>query len=207
MSLEFFFTSLILILLPGTGVIYTLAIGLGRGFGPSVAAAFGCTLGIVPAALASILGLSALLHTSALAFQIIKIAGLIYLLYMAIQIVRDGGMLDTRPDPNRKLMSLRTIAVRGTLLNVLNPKLSLFFLAFLPQFVEPAQGLVPVQLVTLALWFMGLTFMVFVGYGACASLARTYIFQRPGVMRTIRYVFGGCFGLLGVRLALSSNAN
>jgi threonine/homoserine/homoserine lactone efflux protein len=155
MPLEFLLTSLVVVLLPGTGVIYTLAIGLGRGFKASVAAAFGCTFGIVPAAVASILGLAALLHTSALAFQIIKYLGVLYLFYMAWSILKDGGAMDVSEERSQK--SLGSIAVTGTLINVLNPKLSLFFLAFLPQFVSADSVNATVELVLLAVVFMVMT--------------------------------------------------
>ncbi len=201
MTVEFLLTSLVVVLLPGTGVIYTLAIGLGRGFRASVAAAVGCTFGIVPAALASIVGLAAVLHTSALAFQLIKYLGVAYLLYMAWSILRDGGTLDVSEDRGRE--SMVRIAVNGTLLNVLNPKLSLFFLAFLPQFV-PAGLVNPTgQLVILAAVFMAMTFVVFVMYGAFAASARDYVISRPAVMRWFKRGFAGVFGFLGLRLALA----
>ena len=143
MSLEFFFTSLVVVLLPGTGVMYTLAIGLGRGFKVSVAAAVGCTLGIVPAALASIVGLAALLHTSAVVFQAIKFLGVIYLIYMAWSILRDGGALDVTENGDNS--GLAQTVINGALLNVLNPKLSLFFFAFLPQFVSKSAPNEPIS--------------------------------------------------------------
>lgn len=201
MSIEYLVTSLIVVLLPGTGVLYTLAIGLGRGFRPSVIAAFGCTLGIVPHMLASIVGLAAILHASALAFQVVKYLGVIYLFYMAWNIVREGGALQVSAD-RQQVPALRIIRY-GVLLNVLNPKLSLFFLAFLPQFI-PAGTLHPTPvLFWLALIFMALTFVIFVGYGACASLARDYVIARPRVMLWLRRSFAASFGLLGLRLALS----
>ncbi|MGF1474709.1 MAG: LysE family translocator [Geminicoccaceae bacterium] len=201
MSLEFFVTSIIVILLPGTGVLYTLAIGLGRGFRPSLAAAFGCSLGIVPSALASIVGLAAIFHTSALAFQIVKYAGVAYLFYMAWCILRDGGAMDVAGD--RKRESYARIVRNGLLLNVLNPKLSLFFLAFLPQFVTVDTVSPTLSLVGLALVFMVMTFIVFIGYGACASFARDYIVSRPRVLAWLKRLFAGAFGLLGLRLAFS----
>ena len=201
MSLEFLLTSLVVVLLPGTGVIYTLAIGLGRGFKASVAAAFGCTFGIVPAAVASIIGLAALLHTSALAFQIIKYLGVLYLFYMAWSILKDGGAMDVSEERSQK--SLGSIAVTGTLINVLNPKLSLFFLAFLPQFLSAESLNATVELVLLAVVFMMMTFVVFVGYGAFAASARDYVIRRPTVMQWIKRCFAGAFGFLGAKLALS----
>jgi len=199
MSLEFFITSMIVILLPGTGVIYTMAIGLVRGFPMSIAAAFGCTLGILPAAIASIIGLAALLHTSATAFLVVKYLGVAYLFYMAWNIARAGGALDMRTEA--KPHSAAKIALSGMLINVLNPKLSLFFLAFLPQFVPAGAG--AAALVTLAAIFMGLTFLVFIGYGAFAAYIRDTIITRPSVLAWARRAFGGIFGLLGAKLALA----
>jgi threonine/homoserine/homoserine lactone efflux protein len=201
MTIEFLITSMIVILLPGTGVLYTLAVGLGRGFRASVAAAFGCTFGIVPAALASIVGLAAIFHTSALAFQTVKYVGVAYLLYMAWSILRDGGTLDVGED--KRPVPLARTALNGTLINVLNPKLSLFFLAFLPQFVDINQADATPTMLLLASTFMALTFVVFVGYGACAALARDYIITRPAIMKWLKRSFAGAFGFLGLRLALS----
>ena len=225
MSLEFLLTALVVVLLPGTGVLYTIAVGLGRGWRPSVVAAFGCTLGIVPHAFASIVGLAALLHTSALAFQGLKILGVIYLLYMAWRILQEEGALsvgaaardasdpadatvtatgrhDTangRPRPAKAWSLVRD----GVLLNVLNPKLSLFFLAFLPQFVAVDAASPTLALLTLALVFMVMTFAVFLVYGACASLARERVLSRPAVMTWLRRSFAAAFALLGLRLALA----
>lgn len=201
MSTEFLLTSLIVVLLPGTGVIYTLAVGLGRGFWASLAAALGCTIGIVPAALASIIGLAALLHTSALAFLVLKYLGVLYLFYMAWGIVRAGGALDVQAQSPSK--GYVKIAVTGTLINVLNPKLSLFFLAFLPQFIPAGMASAEAELVKLALTFMAMTFVVFVGYGAFAAAARDYVIRRPAVMAWVRRSFAGAFGALGVKLALA----
>jgi len=201
MSIEFLLTSIVVILLPGTGVLYTLAVGLGQGLKPSVVAAFGCTLGIVPHVLASIIGLAAILHASALAFQIVKYLGVVYLFYMAWSIMRQGGVLEVSEERSKN--TAKQIVRNGILLNVLNPKLSLFFLAFLPQFV-PANAVNPTPvLLGLALAFMFLTFVVFVGYGACASLARDTILSRPAVLVWLRRSFAGAFGLLGLKLALA----
>ncbi|MDG1857745.1 MAG: LysE family translocator [Emcibacteraceae bacterium] len=201
MSIEFFITSIVVILLPGTGVLYTVAIGLGRGFRASVAAAIGCTAGIIPAALASIIGLAAIFHTSALAFQVVKYLGVLYMLYMAWNILRDGGALDVEQD--KKPISLPRIALNGALINVLNPKLSLFFLAFLPQFVDVGHTGATAQMFTLAGIFMLLTFIVFIGYGGGASLAHDYVIKRPSVMKWLKRSFASTFAFLGLRLALA----
>ena len=203
MSLEFFITSLIVVLLPGTGVIYTLAIGLGRGFTASTAAAFGCTLGILPAALASILGLAAVLHTSALAFQLLKYLGVAYLFYMAWKILRDDSVLEiTQKGAPSGYMR---VALNGMLLNVLNPKLSLFFLAFLPQFIRTDATNTTWQLIGLALVFMAMTFVVFVFYGAFAAATRDFVIHRPAILRGVKRCFAGAFGFLGARLVFAEN--
>ena len=201
MTPEYLLTSIIVILLPGTGVLYTLAIGLGKGWRASVWAALGCTLGIVPHIAASIAGLAALLHASALAFQIVKYLGVAYLFYMAWCVLRDGGALQVceRSAP----ISAARIVANGFLLNILNPKLSLFFLAFLPQFVPADTPDATSYMLGLAVTFMVLTFIVFVGYGAFASAARRYVISRPRVMLWLRRGFAGAFGALGLRLALS----
>lgn len=202
MSLEFLLTSLVVVLLPGTGVIYTLAIGLSRGFKASIAAAFGCTMGIVPAAVASIIGLAALLHTSALAFQVIKYLGVAYLFYMAWKILKDDRVMEV--SQIKEKVGFARLALTGTVLNILNPKLSLFFLAFLPQFVSPDTVNATASLIWLALVFMAMTFVVFVVYGAFASYARDYVIRRPIVMQWIKRCFAGAFGFLGAKLAFSN---
>lgn len=201
MTLEYILTSLIVILLPGTGVIYTLAFGLGRGWRASMFAAFGCTLGILPHIVASIAGLAAVLHASALVFQVIKFIGVAYLFYMAWSVLRDGGGLQL--DSDAPETSPGRIVLNGMLINCLNPKLSLFFLAFLPQFVPVDIASPTAHMLLLAAVFMGLTFLVFAGYGAFAAATRKYVISRPRIMNWFRRSFAFAFGALGVKLALS----
>ncbi|HTO31172.1 MAG TPA: LysE family translocator [Pararhizobium sp.] len=202
MTLDYLLTSIIVILLPGTGVLYTLATGLNSGARASVLAAFGCTLGILPHIIASVAGLAALLHTSAMAFEVIKYVGVVYLLYMAWSVLKDTDSL--RISQEAKPMPALRIIGTAILLNSLNPKLSLFFLAFLPQFV-PADTTAPtVFMLGLAAVFMVLTFIVFVIYGVFASATRRYVIARPGVTTWLRRGFAGAFGLMGLRLALSA---
>lgn len=205
MTPEFLATSIVVILLPGTGVLYTLAFGLARGWRASVLAALGCTLGILPHIGASVVGLAALLHSSALAFQAVKVLGVAYLLYMAWSVLRDGGALDVSDESAARHAgaSGTRIVANGFLLNILNPKLSLFFLAFLPQFVPAAAPAPTATMLTLAAAFMALTFVVFVGYGACAAFTRRYVISRPRVMTWLRRSFAGAFAALGLRLALA----
>ncbi len=201
MSVEFLVTSMIVILVPGTGVLYTLAVGLGQGFRASVLAAVGCTFGIVPHILASVVGLAAVLHTSAVAFQAVKVLGVVYLLYMAVGILRQSGALEVREQKTRARPG--KLIRDGILLNVLNPKLSLFFLAFLPQFIPADVMNATLPMLALAVMFMCLTFIVFVCYGACASAARDHVISRPAVMTWLRRSFAGAFGALAVKLALT----
>jgi threonine/homoserine/homoserine lactone efflux protein len=201
MTLEFLLTSLIVVVSPGTGVLFTLAAGLSRGSRASVVAAFGCTLGIVPHMAAAILGLAALLHTSALAFQTLKYAGVAYLLYMAWMALKEHGALKVEKDVAAR--SDLQVIVSAILINVLNPKLSIFFFAFLPQFVhaDEAQPL-PVML-ELSGVFMLMTFAVFVVYGLCAAAIRTHVISRPAIMTWMRRTFAAAFVGLGVKLALA----
>ena len=201
MSPEFLITSLVVVAAPGTGVLYTLAAGLARGSRASVVAAFGCTLGIVPHVAAAITGLAALLHTSALAFQTLKVLGVAYLLYMAWRTLREGGALTVEPQLGAR--SARQVIVQAILINVLNPKLSIFFLAFLPQFVRADDPQALSQMVLLSLVFMLLTFAVFVGYGVFAAAVRRHVITRPRVLAWMRRAFAGAFVALGAKLALA----
>jgi threonine/homoserine/homoserine lactone efflux protein len=201
MSLSFLLTSLVVVVSPGTGVLYTLATALTRGSRASVAAAFGCTLGILPAMLAAMLGLAAVLHTSALAFAALKWLGVAYLLYMAWQALREQGALavETRFDPR----SDRRVILTGFLINILNPKLSIFFLAFLPQFIAAGEAHPLGRMLELSAAFMAMTFAVFVLYGLFAGLVRDRVVSRPRVMRWLRRLFAGGFALLGAKLAFA----
>jgi threonine/homoserine/homoserine lactone efflux protein len=200
MTLEYLLTSMIVILLPGPGVLYTLAYGLSKGWRASILATFGCTLGIIPSIAASVVGLAALLHTSAVAFQVIKYLGVAYLFYMAWGTLRSGGALQIAE--KEATVPPTKIVINGFLLNILNPKLSIFFLAFLPQFVPSNIPDQTSYMLGLAAIFMLLTFVVFVGYGAFASATRRYVIARPGIMQWLRRGFAGAFGLLGLKLAI-----
>jgi len=200
-SIEFLVTSFIIIVSPGTGVLYTLAIGLSRGSRASVVAAFGCTLGIVPHMAAAILGLAALLHTSALAFQTFKYVGVGYLLYMAWQALRERGTLKVEKEVGAR--SAAQLTVTAILINILNPKLSIFFLAFLPQFISVNESHPLPRMLILSGVFMLMTFVVFVGYGLFAASIRDRIISRPRVLTWMRRTFAAAFVALGAKLAFS----
>jgi threonine/homoserine/homoserine lactone efflux protein len=201
MSIEFLITSFIVVVSPGTGVLYTLATGLSRGSRASVIAAFGCTIGIVPHMAAAIMGLAALLHTSALAFQIFKYLGVAYLLYMAWDTLREQGTLRVEKEVGAR--SAVQVTVTAILINILNPKLSIFFLAFLPQFVSAGEASPLSRMLELSAVFMLMTFVVFVGYGLFAASIRDHVISRPRVLTWMRRTFAGAFVALGGKLALA----
>jgi threonine/homoserine/homoserine lactone efflux protein len=200
-SIEFLVTSLIVIVSPGTGVLFTLAAGLSRGSRASVVAAFGCTLGIVPHMAAAIMGLAALLHTSALAFQTLKYLGVAYLLYMAWSALREQGTLKVEKEVGAR--SAIQVTITAILINILNPKLSIFFLAFLPQFVNTDEQHPLAHMVVLSSIFMLLTFVVFVGYGLFAASIRNHVISRPRVLTWMRRTFAAAFVALGAKLAVT----
>ena len=201
MSPDFLLTSFIVVIAPGTGVLYTLACGLSGGSKAGIVGAFGCTMGILPHLTASILGLAAVFHTSPIAFQSLKFAGVAYLLYMAWGALRESGTFAM--DEKKPELNFMRIIIKGFLINILNPKLSIFFLAFLPQFI-PTQAEHPTLLmVFLAAVFMLMTFVVFVGYGIFSASIRHHLVARPSIMIWTRWLFAGAFAGLGLKLALA----
>ena len=197
---EFLITSLVVVLIPGTGVIFTVSTGLSQGRRASFFASIGCTLGIVPHLLATVLGLAAIMHTSALAFQVLKYAGVAYLFYLALVTWRDRSPMSTQAVKGKGGAS--GLVVKAFLLNILNPKLTIFFLAFMPQFVEPGAASPLAQLLALSAMFMAMTFGVFVVYGLLAHAFRKLV-ESPRVQAWLRRGFAGAFAGLGTQLALS----
>lgn len=202
MSIEFLLTTLIIVATPGTGVLYTLSAGLSRGARASIVAAIGCTLGIVPHMVAAITGLAALLHTSALAFQTLKYLGVLYLLYMAWGTLREKGTLEV--DEQAAPRSATRVIVSAILINILNPKLTIFFFAFLPQFVPANDPNGLARMLELSAVFMLATLVIFAIYGVFAAAVRQQVISRPRVMTWMRRVFAGAFVALGARLAFAS---
>lgn len=204
MSPEFLLTSLIVVVSPGASVLYTLAAGLSGGRRASLVAAFGCTLGILPHMLAAITGLAALLHASALAFQALQIVGVAYLLWMAWQTLRESGALSV--DETQAPRPAREIVGRALLVNLLNPKLSIFFFAFLPQFISPAETRPLGLMLELSGVFMAETFLVFCLYGLAAAAVRRQVLRRPRVLAWLRRLFASAFVALGAKLALAERS-
>lgn len=204
MTIDFLVTTLIVVVSPGIGVLYTLATGLSRGARASVVAAFGCTLGIVPHMASAIMGLAALLHTSAIAFETLKYLGVAYLLYMAWLTLKEHGALTVDDRVDQK--SAAQVIVQAILINILNPKLSIFFFAFLPQFVSAEEARPVLRMSELSAVFMLMTFVVFVvfaAYGLFAASVRDHVISRPRVMSWMRRTFAGAFAALGAKLAFT----
>jgi threonine/homoserine/homoserine lactone efflux protein len=198
MSTEFLLTSLIVVIIPGTGTIYTVSTGLLHGWRSSIAAAIGCTLGIVPHLLISLFGLSFVVRSSPILFEILKYAGV---LYLAWNMWFDNSSLEF--DSASSGASPAQIVIKAILLNLLNPKLTVFFLAFLPLFI-PSKTVSPIrELLALSLAFMAITLIVFVLYGVLASGFRRQVLRSPAVMLWLRRAFAVTFVALSVSLAMT----
>jgi threonine/homoserine/homoserine lactone efflux protein len=203
-TLDFLITSFIVVLIPGTGAVFTVSTGILQGRRASLWAALGCTLGIVPHLLATIAGLAAIMHTSALAFSLLKYAGVLYLLYLAYATWRDrSGFAIQDSGEARQQVSAMRLVVKAILLNLLNPKLTIFFLAFLPQFVSPTAAWPLGQMLLLSAVFMLMTFVVFALYGLLAHSFRAVVINSQRVQDWMRRGFASAFAGLGLHLALS----
>jgi threonine/homoserine/homoserine lactone efflux protein len=198
---EFLITSLIVVLIPCTGVIYTISTGLLQGWRASIFAALGCTAGIIPHLFASTVGLAAILHMSAMAFQIIKFLGVAYLLYLAWSMWKESVAVQLKSQ-NQQVEALG-IVIKGFLINILNPKLSLFFLAFLPQFIPVETASAVQSMLLLSGIFMAMTLFVFILYGLFANSVRVYVAGSPRIMRMTQRSFALMFAMLGAKLALT----
>ena len=202
MSLAFLLTTLVVVATPGTGAVFSIAAGLSRGARAGVVAALGCTLGVLPHVVAAITGLAAVLNASAVAFETVKWLGVSYLLFLGWQTLRDTSAIDVEPDaaPVSTWRVIRT----AVLINVLNPKLTIFFFAFLPQFVPAGDAGATWRMAGLSVVFMAVTFAVFALYGVFAATMRHQVISRPRVMTRLRRAFAGTYVLLAGRLALES---
>lgn len=199
MSIEFLLTALILVLTPGTGMIYTLICALSQGRRGAILGAIGSTLSILPHIIAAILGLAAVLHASAVAFQVLKWAGVAYLLYLGWKTVSDKSLFNLEAGP--EIQHGSKIVWRGILASLLNPKLSVFFLALLPPFISTTSTSPMFDMALLGGVFMAMTFVAFAIIGMFAATLRQGVQRRPRLLVGIRRSFGGLFLLLGLRLA------
>ncbi|WP_028974295.1 LysE family translocator [Spirochaeta cellobiosiphila] len=197
-SWSFIITSFIVVVMPGTGVLYTLSKGLSSAKKDTILAAVGCTLGIVPHLLAGVFGLTALLHTSALLFSTIKYIGVAYLIYLGIGMIRSKGF---NVDVKTSSQSSLGIIGKAVLINLLNPKLTLFFLSFLPQFMASDSSNYEIQMMILSLFFMGITLLVFLVYGLLAHSFKQLFTESSQLMNRIQKGFGLLFLGLAAKLA------
>lgn len=202
MSLAFLITTVVVVATPGTGAVYTIAAGLARGTKAGIIAAFGCTLGVIPHMIAAITGLAAILNASAIAFQSIKWLGVAYLLFLAWQTFRDKSAVQV--DDTVAPLSFWRVIRDAVLINLLNPKLTIFFFAFLPQFIPANSPNGAWHMAGLSLVFMAITFVVFALYGVFAATMRNQVISRPHVVIWLRRTFAATYVLLAGRLAFQS---
>lgn len=202
MSVEFLLTSLVVVLIPGTGVVYTVSSSIGGGWRRGLFAAIGCTLGIIPHMLAAMLGLSAIMQAGSVVFETVRWVGVAYLIFMGVSMIREGSALQL-DDPHGSSRSMSLVVWRGILLNLLNPKLTIFFFAFLPQFLDTPPGLLDPRLVWLGGVFMLMTLAVFAAYAYASAAVRELVLRTPVVLRWFQRSLGALLIGLAARLALT----
>ena len=202
MSVEFLLTSLVVVLIPGTGLVYTVSSSIGGGRRRGLLAAIGCTLGIVPHVLAAMLGLSGIMQAGSVVFEVVRYAGVAYLVFMGVSMIRDAGALPL-DDGNVPAEPVGPIVRRGILLNVLNPKLTLFFFAFLPQFLGTSPGLLDAELIWLGGVFMLMTLAVFAVYAFASAAFRDLVLAAPVARRRIERALGAFLIGFAAKLALT----
>ncbi len=202
MSIEFLITSLIVVAIPGTGAVYTISSAIAGGWQRGLFATIGCTLGIVPHLLAAMLGLSGIMQISAGVFEVVRWAGVAYLVFIGVSMVRDGGGLRLDAQPARAA-PMGPVVWRGILLNLLNPKLTLFFFAFLPQFLDPRPRLVDVELIGLGAVFMLMSLIVFAVYAWVSAVLCERVLGAPGFQRWVQRALGTVMVAVAARLAIT----
>lgn len=197
----FIITSVAVILMPGPAMLFVISNGLTKGPKASIAAAFGTTTGVSFHMLCAAFGLAFLLKTSAVAFAVVKFAGAGYLICLAVRTLIGNDSIVNDLSGNQK--TGHSIFWQGIFINILNPKLSIFFLAFLPQFIDAHSASVTSQTLILGAVFMAMTIAIFIGYGLFASLLRRKVLGSPRILKAIKWCFASIFVVLGVRLALA----
>jgi len=198
--LGYLFACMALTIAPGPDNIFVITQGLARGRKAAIITALGMCSGITVHTTAAALGISAIFYSSAAAFNLVKYAGAIYLLYLAWKALRSNSSLKLSAE---KSLPATALFRRGFIMNILNPKVALFFLAFLPQFVAPASGRVPLQMLLLGVIFMLQAVMIFSTIGWFSGTLGRLIAAKPHSARYFDWLTAGVFALLGVRLALA----
>jgi len=202
MSIEFLLTSLVVVLIPGTGVVYTVSSSISGGWRRGLFAAVGCTLGIVPHILAALLGLSAIMQTGAVVFEVVRWAGVAYLIFIGISMIHNAGTLPL-DDGDVSDDTMNRVIWRGILLNILNPKLTVFFFAFLPQFLDAPPGLLDAKLVGLGGVFMLMTLAVFAIYALVSAAVRDLVLAAPVVRKWLERTLGAFLIGFAAKLAFT----
>jgi threonine/homoserine/homoserine lactone efflux protein len=200
-SVEFMLTSLVVAAVPGTGVVYTISSSIGGGWRRGLFAAIGCTLGVIPHMLAAMLGLSGVMQAGAVAFEAVRWAGVAYLVLMGVSMIRDGGALQLDRAQNASNDAMALVVRRAILLNLLNPKLTVFFFAFLPQFLDTPPGLLDARLIGLGAVFMLMTLAVFLVYAWASAAVRDRVLAAPAVLRWAQRSLGTLVIGFAARLA------
>jgi threonine/homoserine/homoserine lactone efflux protein len=198
--LYFLGVSMALTIAPGPDNIFVMTQGITRGRKPAIVTALGMCSGVSIHTTAAAFGISALFYSSVLAFNLVKYAGAAYLLYLAFMTMKERSSMRLAAGDDRPLSALFK---RGFIMNVLNPKVALFFLAFLPQFVSPASGQVPLQMLLLGLIFMLQAVVIFCIIGYFSGGIGGYLLARPRIARSFDWLTAGVFASLGIRLALA----
>jgi threonine/homoserine/homoserine lactone efflux protein len=201
-SVAFLLTSLVVVVIPGTGVVYTVSSAIGGGWRRGLFAAIGCTLGIVPHVLAAMLGLSGIMQAGAVAFETVRWVGVAYLLFMGVSMIRARGTLQIE-DRDAPVTPTGLVVWRGILVNLLNPKLTVFFFAFLPQFLNTPPGLLDTRLIGLGGIFMLMTLAVFIVYAWASAAIRDRVLGAPAVLRWFRRSLGALVIGFAAKLAVA----
>ena len=199
--LGFIAASLVVLLIPGPGVLYVVARSVAQGYRAGLASVFGLSVGALVHVAAAALGLSAILLSSATAFGIVKALGAGYLIYLGISTLF-GSRQSVRMEASNTL-SLYRLFADGVIVSIFNPKIAVFFLAFLPQFVDPSLGSVPQQVLLLGLLYVALAFTTDGAYALLAGSLRNWLHGRGMQGKFPRYIIGSLYLGLGVNAALS----
>lgn len=195
--------SILLTIAPGPDNVFVVTQGVTRGRKAAVLTAIGMCSGISVHTTAASLGISAIFYSSAVAFNVVKFAGAAYLLLLAWKTIREHREIELRGNGGE--LSGFALFKRGFIMNVLNPKVALFFLAFLPQFVPPGSDNVALTMIMLGLIFMVQGMIIFIAIGLLSGAIGNYFLRKPRVSRLFSWLTAGIFAILGLRLALARN--
>ena len=200
--LAFIGASVILTLMPGPDIIFVITLSITQGKKSGILTALGLVTGLIVHTTAAALGLSIILYESALAFQIVKYLGAAYLIYLGIIAIRERNKNALQINRNAKYEN-KKLYRRGILMNILNPKVSLFFLAFLPQFVSADSSNVSLEMMFLGIIFMVQAIIVFTIVSILAHKLSEKIVKNPKVVKVINWVKASVFLIIGIQIAIS----